>query len=215
MFLSFLITSHNETDSLDKLLSTLVQFKTELHEIILLDDYSDNDDTKKIIEKYKSDIKFYQKKLDRNYGAHKNYGISLCKGKWIFQIDADERPTDLFLQNINEILESNDSNEAIWIPRLNYFHGVTQNDIMTWGWNFNDGMINFPDYQSRLYKNLPYIRYERRLHEKVEGYKSYVFMPAQKDFALIHEKTIERQRETNIKYNQIFSQEENKGYTVK
>lgn len=215
MFLSFLITSHNETESLDKLLSKLIQFKKELHEIILLDDYSDNNDTKNIIERYKDKIRFYQKQLDRNYGAHKNYGISLCKGKWIFQIDADECPTDLFLQNIDEILEANDSNEAIWIPRLNYFHGVTQQDIMTWGWNYNDGMINFPDYQSRLYKNLEHIKYERRLHEKVEGYKSYVFMPAQKDFALIHEKTIEKQRQTNVKYNQMFTQEENKGYTVK
>ena len=215
MFLSFLITSHNETESLDKLLSKLIQFKKELHEIILLDDYSDNNDTKNIIERYKDKIRFYQKQLDRNYGAHKNYGISLCKGKWIFQIDADECPTDLFLQNIDEILEANDSNEAIWIPRLNYFHGVTQQDIMTWGWNYNDGMINFPDYQSRLYKNLEHIKYERRLHEKVEGYKSYVFIPAQKEIALIHEKTIEKQRQTNIKYNQLFTQEENKGYTVK
>jgi len=54
-----------------------------------------------------------------------------------------------------------------------------------WGWNYHDGMINFPDYQSRLYKNLPHIRYERRLHEKVEGYKSYAFIPPQKDIALI------------------------------
>jgi glycosyltransferase involved in cell wall biosynthesis len=215
MFLSYLITSHNETDSLELLLSSLIKHKQDNHEIILLDDYSDNSKTKSIIEKFKSNINFYQKKLDKDYGAHKNYGISICKGKWIFQIDADERPTDLLLENINEILEANNSNEAIWLPRLNYFQGVTQQDIMTWGWNYHDGMINFPDYQSRLYKNLPHIKYERRLHEKVEGYKSYVFIPAQKDIALIHEKTIEKQRQTNLKYNQLFTQEENKGYSVK
>jgi len=215
MFLSYLVTSHNETISLDKLLDKLVKSKKENHEIVLLDDYSDNKETLSIVEKYKNKVNFYQKKLDRDYGAHKNYGISLCKGKWIFQIDADEYPTDVLLENINEILESNDNNEAIWLPRLNYFHGVTQQDVLTWGWNYNDGMINFPDYQSRLYKNLSHIRYERRLHEKVEGYKSYVFIPAQKNVALVHEKTIEKQRQTNIKYNQLFTQDENKGYTVK
>lgn len=215
MFLSYLITSHNETVSLDKLLNKLILSKKENHEIVLLDDYSDNSETGYIIEKYKNNINFYQKKLERDYGAHKNYGISLCKGKWIFQIDADEYPTDLLLENINEILELNDSNEAIWLPRLNYFEGVTQQDIEMWGWNYTDGMINFPDYQTRLYKNLSHIRYERRLHEKVEGYKSYVFIPAQKDIALVHEKTIEKQRQTNIKYNQLFTQEENKGYKVK
>lgn len=215
MFLSYLITSHNEEDSLEKLLSKLLKYKKDNHEIVLLDDYSENNKTISILNNYKDKINFNQKKLDRDYGAHKNYGISLCKGKWIFQIDADECPTDILLENINEILESNDSNEAIWLPRLNYFHGVTQQDIMMWGWNYSDGMINFPDYQTRLYKNQPHIRYERRLHEKVEGYKSYVFMPAQKDIALIHEKTIEKQRQTNIKYNQLFTQEENKGYSVK
>jgi len=215
MFLSYLITTHNETDSLDLLLTKLSKSKRDDHEIVVLDDYSDNKTTLEIIEKYKDRINFYQRKLDRDYGAHKNYGISLCKGKWIFQVDADECPTDLLLENINEILEANDSNEAIWLPRLNYFHGVTQQDIMTWGWNYHDGMINFPDYQSRLYKNLPHIKYERRLHEKVEGYKTYVFIPVQKDIALIHEKTIEKQRQTNIKYNQLFTEEENKGYNVK
>jgi len=76
-------------------------------------------------------------------------------------------------------------------------------------------MINFPDYQSRLYRNKPNIRYQRRLHEKVEGYKSYVFIPPQKDIAIIHEKTIEKQRQTNLNYNNMFTQEENMGYAVK
>lgn len=215
MFISYLVTSHNETDCLDFLLSKLIKHKKDNHEIVLLDDYSDDPKTLSIFEKYKDKINFYQKKLDRNYGAHKNYGISLCKGKWIFQIDADECPTDLLLENINEILESNGENEVIWLPRLNYFIGVTNEDINAWGWNLYDGMINFPDYQSRLYRNTSHIRYQRRLHEKVEGYKSYVFIPAQKDIALIHEKTIEKQRQTNMKYNQLFTQDENRGYNVK
>ena len=215
MFLSYLVTTHNETDCLDTLLSKLTSTKKTNHEIVLLDDYSDNPTTISIIEKYKSSINFQQKKLQNDYGAHKNYGISLCKGEWIFQIDADELPTDVLLENIDVLLQSNANNETLWLPRLNYFVGVTQTDIEMWGWNYQDGMINFPDYQSRLFKNLPHIRYERRLHEKVEGYKSYAFIPPQKDIALIHNKTIEKQRETNMKYNKNFSLSENKGYAVK
>lgn len=215
MFLSYLVTTHNETDCLDTLLSKLTSTKKTNHEIVLLDDYSDNPTTISIIEKYKSSINFQQKKLQNDYGAHKNYGISLCKGEWIFQIDADELPTDVLLENIDVLLQSNANNETLWLPRLNYFVGVTQKDIEMWGWNYHDGMINFPDFQSRLFKNLPHIRYERRLHEKVEGYKSYAFIPPQKDIALIHNKTIEKQRETNMKYNKNFSLNENKGYAVK
>jgi glycosyltransferase involved in cell wall biosynthesis len=215
MFLSYLVTCHNETSSLDKLLSKLVQNKKDNHEIVLLDDYSDNPESLEIIQKYKEKTSFHQHKLDRNYGAHKNYGIEQCKGTWIFQLDGDEYPTDLLLENIDVVLESNVDNEVLWLPRLNYFTGVTELDVKTWGWNYQDGMINFPDYQSRIYRNLSHIRYQRRLHEKVEGFKSYTFVPPQKDYAIVHEKTIEKQRQTNLNYNKMFTDDENRGYHVK
>ena len=215
MYLSYLVTCHNETSCLDKLLGKLTSYKQHNHEIIILDDFSDNKETIEILNKYKALTQLHQKKLNGDYGAHKNYGISLCKGDFIFQLDADEYPTDILLENINEILKSNSNNECIWLPRLNIFHGVTQEDINMWGWKFDGKYINFPDYQSRLYRNLPHIRYQRRLHEKVEGYKSYVFIPQQEDIAMFHEKTIEKQRQTNLKYNQLFTEDENKGYLVK
>jgi hypothetical protein len=49
----------------------------------------------------------------------------------------------------------------------------------------------------------------------VEGFKSYVFIPPQKDYAIVHEKTIENQRQTNLNYNKLFSEDENKGYNVR
>jgi glycosyltransferase involved in cell wall biosynthesis len=113
MFLSYLVTAHNETDCLDTLLSKLISYKKDNHEIVLLDDYSDNPNTISIIEKHKSFVNFQQKKLENDYGAHKNYGISLCKGDWIFQIDADELPTDVLLENIDELLQSNSNNETL------------------------------------------------------------------------------------------------------
>jgi glycosyltransferase involved in cell wall biosynthesis len=215
MFLSYLVTCHNETSSLDKLLSKLVQNRKDNHEIVLLDDYSDNPETLDIIQKYKEQTSFHQHRLDRNYGAHKNYGIEQCKGNWIFQLDGDEYPTDLLLENIDAVLESNNNNEVLWLPRLNYFAGVTELDVKTWGWNYQDGMINYPDYQSRIYRNLSHIRYQRRLHEKVEGFKTYTFVPPQKDYAIVHEKTIEKQRQTNLNYNKMFTDDENRGYNVK
>lgn len=214
MFLSYLVTSHNETDCLKNLLSILVSNKKENHEIVLLDDYSDNNKTIEIIDSFKDKINLYQHKLNVNYGAHKNYGIERCKGKWIFQLDADEYPTEPLIKYIDELLISNENNESIWIPRLNFFEGLTQKDVQEWGWIVQNNMVNFPDYQSRIFKNLSHIRYERRLHEKVEGYVSHTFMPAQTDFAIVHKKTMEKQRETNLKYNKLFTVEENMGYCV-
>jgi hypothetical protein len=80
-----------------------------------------------------------------------------------------------------------------------------------WGWRMVEGMVNFPDYQSRLYKRKPNIRYKKRLHERVEGYDSYTIIPPQKEYAIVHEKTIEKQRESNDRYMKNFTVEENLG----
>lgn len=213
MFLSYLVTCHNETRSLNDLLSKLYSLLKPNHEIVIVDDYSDSPETLKILDEYQGleTITIQKHKLDNNYSAQKNFGIDQCKGDWIFQLDADELPTDELLENIDAILEANDANEVIWLPRCNKFIGVTQKDIDNWGWHMHNGMVNFPDYQSRIYKNLPYIRYQRRLHERVEGYKSYVMIPPQEELAIIHTKTIEKQRENNHNYMKNFTMAENMG----
>ena len=215
MFLSYLITCHNEDESLDKVLTLLSNNIKENHEIVVLDDYSDNPLTHEVLNKHVNSINLFQRKLKNHYGEQKNYGIDQCKGEWIFQIDADEYPTQQLIDNIDLILESNANNEVLWIPRLNLFHGVTDDDVKQWGWRMHEEYVNFPDYQIRLFRKLPHIRYLRRLHEKVEGHKSYAFIPPQKEFALFHEKSIEKQRETNLRYNKNFSEKENRGYSVK
>ncbi len=257
MTLSYLVTCHNEESSLDKLLSVLVENKEDDHDIVLIDDFSDNPKTINIINKYRDSITWHTRKLNRNYGAQKNFGIESCNGDWIFQIDADEYPTIELINNINSILDANIDNEVLWVPRLNIFHGVDDSDIRQWGWTvtkfpqvvneksiknnsseyaflknnkfivselkgsnndvnikYNIPLINVPDYQSRIFKNLDHIRYKRRLHEKVEGFKSYAFIPPQPDIALIHEKSIETQRATNLRYNTDFTIDENRGYSI-
>ncbi len=75
-------------------------------------------------------------------------------------------------------------------------------------------IVNWPEPQGRLFKNLSYIEWKRRLHEKIEGAKTYVHLPAVYDLSLHHNKTIEKQIDTNIKYNKLFTEEENKGFKV-
>ena len=50
MKLSYLVTVHNETDTLAKLLERLINHRFDGDEIIILDDFSDNEVTKKILK---------------------------------------------------------------------------------------------------------------------------------------------------------------------
>lgn len=218
-FISYLVTCKNTGIELQTLLDRLYQYGNN-NECIVLDDYSDNPTTLKILDDISNNnfFKVYKHKLDRNYSEHKNYGKSQCKGDYIFQIDDDELPSETLLENLNELIELNKDIELFWIPRINDFKGVNQQNAAQWGWRltpYEDRLIvNWPDPQGRLFKNLPHIEWKRRLHEKIEGNKTYVHFPAMYELSLHHNKTIEKQIETNVKYNKMFTEEENKGFKV-
>jgi|SRR5579862_595230 len=224
MKLSYLVTVHNETYTLIRLMEKLINNRYEGDEIVLLDDFSDNETTKKLladVSKLK-DVFVYQHALNTNYGEHKNYGTEKCSGDWIFQIDSDENPADTLVFNIRDIIETNKTMEMIYVPRINDFRGVTEQEAKRWGWRLtpspsysNRPIVNWPDYQSRIYKReIGRIKWDRKLHEKIVGHTAYSFLPADEDLALYHDKTIETQIKTNERYNQQFSESDNRGHSV-
>ncbi len=210
-FVSFLVTCHNEGEQLRTLLTLLSEYISN-NEIIILDDYSDDEVTLNVLKDYESvnNIKIVKNHLNKDYGFHKNFGSSHCSGKYIFQIDADEIPNKILLENLRSLIESNLTCEMFWVPRVNNFTGVTPADIKNYGWTINEkGHIMWPDYQSRIYKNQSNIRWERKLHETIVGFKEFTRIPAMEELSLYHNKTIEKQRNDNKRYMSEFSLEDN------
>ena len=215
-YISYLVTCKNDGYALQPLLDLLYKYNTDA-ECVILDDNSDDVDTLSVLKNASENSFFRVEKhsLNKNYGEHKNYGKSLCKGKYIFQIDSDELPTEYLLENLKEILESNPDVELFWIPRINDFSGVTEEHAKRWQWRLSDyenrKIVNWPDRQTRIFKNLDHIKWEKKLHERVVGAKIYGSLPDDFMFSLIHTKTIEKQEKTNEMYNREFSISENMG----
>lgn len=219
--ISYLVTVHNEVKSLENLLNRLCAFAEEGDEIVILDDFSDNEATQKILStySYKDNVRLYQHALDKNYGGHKNYGTELCKGQWVFQIDGDELPSETLIGNLKSIIDENPDIDVYVVPRVNAFVGLKPEHAKQWGWQLSPSksqggrpMVNWPDYQGRIYKNDKKVKWDRRLHEKLEGYSKFAAIPADEDLALYHDKTIETQIKTNQRYNEWFTEEENQGH---
>lgn len=220
--ISYLITVHNEDRTLRNLLTRITAFANKDDEIVILDDFSDNPETQKVLSEFTKmdNVRLFQHALDKNYGAHKNYGNEQCKKDWIFQLDGDENPSESLLEALRDIIEANPTVELFLVPRINDFKGVTVEHAKRWGWRLtpcpmydNRPVVQWPDYQGRLYKNNPTkIRWDRRLHEKIEGYQRFATFPAEWDYALYHDKDIETQEKTNIRYNQWFTEAENRGH---
>ena len=205
MKISYSILTHNETKSLEKLLKFLVKWKDDGDEIVILDDYSDDKKTKQILDFYVStkDIIYEQRSLNNDYATQKNYLKSMCSGDYSFNLDADEMISRWLIKNIHGILEDNQI-DLIYLPRINTVEGLTQQHIQQWGWNVNEeGWINFPDWQGRVFKNRPNIKWEKPVHEMIKGFQTYAHLPTEKPFCMLHYKKIEKQEQQNKKYDGI------------
>lgn len=211
MKISYAIPVCNEIEEIKRLLEFLIKAKRRQDEIVILvDDQNGTEEVKDYVEDFAHQyldfdfVNVYYHPLNRDFAAHKNFLNGCCKGDYIFQIDADELPDESLLEYLPEILELN-AIDAIWIPRINIVNGITPDHIAKWGWNCNkDGWINWPnDAQLRVYANKPEIKWERKVHERLTGYKTISKFPDQKEFALWHVKDIARQERQNKFYEEI------------
>ena len=198
---------HNETDTLQKLLEFLVKHKQTQDEIVILDDYSDNEKTKQILDFYVSteNVIFQQRNLVRDFASQKNYLKNMCSGDYSFNLDADEMISHWFMKDIHDILEGNEV-DLIFVPRINTVDGITDQHCRTYGYKINEkGWINYPDWQGRIFRNRPNIRWEKPVHEQITGFQTYAYLPMEQKYSIVHPKTIERQVKQNKFYNEEIS----------
>ena len=214
MVISYAITTHNEAEEINELLEFLVHKIDPEDEIVILDDFS-NEETQQVFQSWtqqygdKINFKIEQRALNKNFAEQKNYLTSMCSGDYIVNIDADEIPHETLINQVKQILEINDV-DLIWVPRVNTVDGITELHVQKWGWKVDEkGWINYPDYQARVFRNHKDIRWTRPLHEYITGCKTYSHLPPHEELSLYHPKTIEKQEEQNMFYNQNFSKEMN------
>jgi hypothetical protein len=207
MKISYAVTVCNEAVEIQRLISFLLEVKRHEDEIVVLFDSKNGTNT---VEEYlrshsvNSEFAWHKKEFEGHFADWKNHLTSLCNGDWIFQIDADEIPNQTLIEYLPEILLSNPENEVIRVPRVNTVHGLTEEYIKQWGWRVDDkGWVNWPDFQWRIYKNHPKIQWKNKVHEVLEGYKTWSNLHEDERFALYHPKDIERQVKQNNYYNTL------------
>ena len=205
MKISYAITVCNELEEIKRLVDFLLLNKRKEDEIVILYDtngsiqvydYVDNLDEIESVFVIKD-------KFQGHFADWKNRFFKACSGDYIFQIDADEIPHINLIQNLPAMLSTNDV-DMVRVPRVNTVEGLTQEHIQKWGWNVNEkGWVNWADWQMRIYKNAPHIRWVNKVHEVLEGFKIHGMLPVEEEWALYHPKTIDRQVKQNNYYDTL------------
>jgi len=199
--ISYAITACNEHDELKRLLEQLNYNIRDIDEVVIQLDTTATDKVKKVCYTYPA-FTLWEYPLSGDFASFKNHLKSKCTRDYIFQIDADEYLSEELILSLPEILEMNPEVELYAVPRINTVEGLTQEHIQKWGWYVNNnGWVNYPDYQTRILKNIPEIKWINKVHERLVGAKVIVSLP--EGYDLIHPKTIERQERQNNFYNML------------
>ena len=210
MKIGYFITACNEYDELAKL---LVLLRTNILKTdcigILLDVDNCTEEVQGLCNQFlipdDSAFRVIYSNLNKDFASFKNLGYHLFEDcDWIFNIDADELPSSILLKNIHQIIDVNPETELFYVPRINTVEGLTQSHIDKWRWQVNDeGWVNWPDYQGRIYKRQHNIEWIGKVHEQIKGMKKYSHLPPKEEFAFHHPKTIEKQEKQNKLYETI------------
>lgn len=116
MKLSAVILSRNEEDHIEKTIKSL----PFCNEIILIDSYS-SDGTTEIARKRKAIV--FERELDSDFSAQRNYGFEKAKGEWVLFIDADEIVSKELARDIQKTINNNPRNSTYYIKRRDFWWG--------------------------------------------------------------------------------------------
>ncbi|MEJ5050685.1 glycosyltransferase [Chryseobacterium culicis] len=201
---SYGITVNDEAQELKKLLDILIPLIGQNDEIIVLQDITNkNKEVTELLAHYNNIVKL-EARLDGDFATFKNRLIEKANGQYLFQIDADEYPTEHFIKTLKPYLKKERSVEVFYVPRINTVEGITEEYVQQLGWNMNkEGYINFPDYQARIVKNNKKIFWKNKVHEVLFGNKNFTEIPAKYELSLIHKKNFEKQKKQNSFYETL------------
>jgi len=213
MKISYAITVCNEFIEIQRLVNFLLQHKRIQDNIVILYDEVNGDPEIELFLQTHSvngEFAWHKGKFDRHFAYWKNKLSSFCSGDYIFQIDADEMPNENLIAVLPDVLIENEEIDVFLVPRVNTVKGLTSEHISKWGWRVTDtgsGLdeewVNWPDYQWRIWRNKPEIQWVNKVHERLDGFKTYTAMPDVEYFALYHPKTISKQEKQNNYYDTL------------
>jgi hypothetical protein len=212
MVIAYAITVCNEFKEADRLIRFLKShIRPEDQIYVLLDKPKVDPPLLDLLYRFSSSnwITLRESAFGGDFSKWKNELIELCnvqstKPDFIFNIDADELPTEDLINILPDLINNNPDVDAYWVPRWNTVEGLTLEHIQKWGWIVDDQeRINWPDPQMRIFKNNSDIKWKNKVHEQLEGFKNYTYLPLDINLHLIHDKTIERQEKQNNYYNTL------------
>ena len=206
--ITYAVTVCNEIEEITKLINFLhprIQKEDEI--LIQYDSDGATEDVVnylRIIGELHQNINIISFPLNKDFASFKNNLKNHANGIFIFQLDADEIPSEFLIENMHDLIDANLDIDLFFVPRVNTVEGLTDEHIQKWRWGVNDkGWVNWPDLQTRIYRRTSEIEWDGKVHERIKGYNTLTILPLEEEYAIYHPKGIERQEKQNALYDTI------------
>lgn len=153
--ISIIITAYNYGLYIEDAIKSALEQSIPSHEIIVVDDGS-TDNTKEIVQKYTGMVKYiYQE--NKGLPEARNTGIKECTGDYILPLDADDRISPYYIEDIVKALEDDPSIDVVYC------------DLQHYGDRIDRVYMNFP-LNKETFKNCNPISYCSAVRKSLAHY---------------------------------------------
>jgi hypothetical protein len=207
MSLSYAIMFSKDQEELTRLLLLLAGNQLANSELVLLHDTAtqcDNAALWRAITLFSRYKVRHQAFSSMDFAERRNTLQRACVGEWIWMLDPDELPNKALFDGVELLLKSSLNATAYAMARENKVKDMPMGYLLDRKWTIDDKLrINWPDYQIRLYRNLPSVYWVGKVHETLCQVPVLGHLP--QSAYLEHHKTFERQVEQNATYDKLDS----------
>lgn len=191
--LSLLAIMLDEADYVERWLQTVDRAQalgSPFDQVVVIDGGSTDGTAEKLRSR---GISVTVREFTGNFAEQRNYGIGLCHADWVFELDADEKPSIPLLAGLKRIAGelTRVSVECAGVPRINVIDGRLVEGPGTGGL----------DYQYRLHRHL--CRWQGVVHEEIVGWTNRVELDFHDGHFIVHDKTSARHRVRNDYYERL------------
>lgn len=122
MNLSVIILTKNEENNIFDCIES-VNFADE---ILVIDDYSTDRTLEVIKNLLNRKVKIFRRRLNSDFSAQRNFGLTKAKGEWILFVDADERVSKDLENEVRHLIETHGRGKKLngfFIKRFDFMWG--------------------------------------------------------------------------------------------
>jgi glycosyltransferase involved in cell wall biosynthesis len=170
--ISIVIPCHNHGEYVGQAVGSVFEQTYQNFEVIIVDDGSNDENTRRNLSNFRSNIKLIQT-AHQGLATARNTAIEAARGKYILPLDADDKIGETYLEKAFDILETNE-NVGIVYSKAEFF-GEASGEWKLPPYNFPEILLGNVIFCSALFRKRDWAAVNGYNRNMIYGWEDYDF----------------------------------------